>query len=80
MTNRSTRRKFLAASSIAGLTAYGASLGFLEGLPTVSAADAGDVPTLVRLPEQIDPLVRLIEETPRPELIERVAARIRAGA
>lgn len=80
MTNRSTRRKFLATSSLAGLTAYGASLGFLEALPTVSAADAGDVPTLVRLPEQIDPLVRLIEETPRPELIERVAARIRAGA
>src|SRR5438067_1560100 len=67
-----------------GLTATGALLGlgnlsFLSRLPAVSAADAQLDPKLVRLGPDIEPLVRLLEETPRDRLLEEVAARIRRG-
>src|SRR5262249_43077344 len=54
-------------------------LGFLGKLPPVSAADAQLDPKVVRLEPEIEPLVRLLEETPREKLLEEVAARIRKG-
>jgi hypothetical protein len=54
-------------------------LGFLGQLPPVSAADARPDPGRVRLRPEIEPLVRLLEETPRDRLLEDVAARIHKG-
>jgi hypothetical protein len=64
------RRSFLAAS---------AGLAFLDGLPPVSAADAKPDPDLVRLDSGIEPLVRLLEDTPRDKLLEEVGARVKKG-
>ena len=67
------RRAFLHSSAAAG------GLAFLSGLPAVSAADAKADPDLVRLEPEIEPLVRLIEDTPREKLLEEVASRIKKG-
>src|SRR5579864_4157476 len=39
----------------------------------------GDLSFLSRLSPEIEPLVRLLEDTPRERLLEEVAARIRRG-
>lgn len=71
-----TRRRFLqTTAALAGL----GDLSFLGRLGPVSAAEAELDPKLVRLQSDIEPLVRLLEETPRPQLLEEVAARIRRG-
>jgi hypothetical protein len=67
------RRSFLQSSAALG------GLAFLADLPAVSAADAKADPNLVRLQPEIEPLVRLIEDTPREKLLEEVAARIKKG-
>ncbi|QDU18503.1 hypothetical protein [Urbifossiella limnaea] len=59
------RRAFLSASALA----------FLDGLPAVRADEA----RVVRLDADAEPLVRLIEDTPRPRLLEEVGARVKAG-
>jgi hypothetical protein len=64
-----------ALAGIAGLS----DLAFLGKLPPVSAADAQIDPKVVRLNAEIEPLVRLLEETPRDKLLEEVAARIHKG-
>ncbi len=56
-----------------------ADLTFLRGLPVVSAADAQIDPKVVRFQPEIEPLVRLLEDTPRERLLEEVAARIKSG-
>lgn len=73
MSTSPDRRSFLAA----GATAAG--LGFLDRLPPVSAADATVNPDLVRLDPDIEPLVRLVEDTPREKLLEEVGHRVKAG-
>lgn len=73
MSTSPDRRAFLQSSAAAG------GLAFLSGLPPVSAADARADPDLVRLEPEIEPLVRLIEDTPREKLLEEVAARIKKG-
>jgi hypothetical protein len=77
-TSSFSRRSFLAASSaaMAGVTAQ---MGFLKGLPRVSAEEAKPDPKIVRLSDEIEPLVRLVEETPREKLLEEVAAKIKKG-
>jgi hypothetical protein len=67
------RRSFLQSSAALG------AMTFLADLPAVSAADAKPDPNLVRLDPEIEPLVRLIEATPREKLLEEVAARIKKG-
>ena len=59
----------------AGLAAL--DLGF--SLPPVSAADAKLDPKLVRLHPEIEPLVRLLENTARERVLEEVASRIKRG-
>nr|WP_226895472.1 hypothetical protein [Luteolibacter marinus] len=53
--------------------------GLLAGLPRVSAAEAKLDPEMVRFRPEIEPLVRLLEDTSRERLLEEVAARIRGG-
>src|SRR5262245_33271259 len=66
-----SRRTFLqtTAAGVAGL----------PFLPAVSADDAKLDPNLVRLDTGIEPLVRLLEDTPRESVIEEVATRIKKG-
>ena len=47
-------------------------LGFLSRLPRVSAAEARLNPSVVRFSAEIEPLVRLLEDTPRERLLEEV--------
>jgi len=68
------RRSFLQSSAL-GL----GSLAALNGLPAVAAEDAKVNPDLVRLNPDIEPLVRLLEETPREKLLEEVASRVKKG-
>jgi hypothetical protein len=67
------RRSFLQSSAALG------GLGFLAGLPAVSADEAGANPSVVMLHPDVEPLVRLVEETPRAKLLEEVASRIKKG-
>lgn len=71
------RRSFL--KTVAGGSALSAlgELAFLPGLPSVSAEEAKVEPRMVRLQPEIEPLVRLLEETPRERLLEEVAQRVR---
>src|ERR1700710_1564079 len=68
------RRTFL--KSTAALTT---GLGFLTHLPSASAAEAALDPKMVRLHPDIEPVVRLLEDTPRERVLEEVATRIRGG-
>src|SRR5436309_1182401 len=73
------RRAFLKLSAgAAGLASLG-DFGFLSRLPRVSAAEAKLPAQLVRLHPEIEPLVRLLEDTPRERVLEEVAARIKSG-
>ena len=74
MSVRTNRRQFLRATAVGGL-----GFDFLGRLPSVAAADTQLDPKVVRLDAGIEPLVRLLEETPRERLLEEVADRIRKG-
>ena len=79
MTIHASRRRFLqtaaAGSAFAGL----GDLGFLSGLPAVRAAEAKVDTGIVQMRPEIEPLVKLLEDTPRNKLLEEVAARIHRG-
>ncbi len=72
MRTSSHRRAFLQTAGMC-------SLGFLQGLPALGAADTKLDPNLVRLGIDTEPLVRLIEETPRQKLLEEIGAKIKKG-
>jgi hypothetical protein len=74
-----TRRHFLKSTATAGAALGFANLPILSHLPLVSAAEAKLDARVVRLQPDIEPLVRLIEETPREKLLEEIAARIHRG-
>jgi hypothetical protein len=73
------RRQFVGRTLQLGTAAALADLGFLRGLPHVSADEAGVSPATVRFTPEIEPLVRLIEETPLEKLLDACAARVREG-
>src|SRR5213593_1986022 len=73
------RRSFLRLSAGAGDLAGLGDLGFLAQLRPVSAAQATLEPRMVRLHPEIEPLVRLLEDTPRDRVLEEVAARLKRG-
>lgn len=73
------RRGMLKRGLAAG-AAFGVSdLGFLSQLPPVSAREAQVDPKTVQLESGIEPIVRLIEETPRDSLLGEVASRLKKG-
>ncbi len=76
---RTSRRHFLQNTAAVGAAAGLGDLAFLTRLAPVSAAEAQSDPNMVRLNADIEPVVRLLEETPRDKLLEEVAARIHAG-
>lgn len=78
MSTSSNRREFLGAATAAGAAiASLTDLGFLSRLPAVSAAELK--PSQVHFSPEIEPMVRLIEETPRARLLEVIADRIGQG-
>lgn len=73
------RRNFLkTAAGAASASALG-GFGFLRSLPTLLADNATLVPKRVEFDSEMEPLVRLLEETPRERVIEEIAARIAKG-
>ena len=73
------RRSFLKTAATAGALAGLGDLEFISLLPRVSAADAKLDPKSVQFTPEIEPLVRLLENTPRERLLEEVGARVKAG-
>src|SRR5262245_61942808 len=73
------RRSFLKLSTGTAVLAGLGDLNFLSRLPPVSAAEAQLRPRAVQLHPEIEPLVRLLEETPRERVLEEVAAKIKRG-
>ncbi len=69
------RRTFLKTGALAGLGGG----AWLAKFPLVAAEDAALDSRHVRFLPEIEPLVRLIEDTSRDRLLEEVAARIRRG-
>src|SRR3982751_2413141 len=79
MSLRSDRRRFLQTAAVGSALLGLGDLGFLSQLRPVSAEEARLDPKVVRLQPEIEPVVRLLEETSRDRLLEEVAARIRRG-
>jgi hypothetical protein len=73
-----TRRRFVYNSATSATAVLG-GLHFLSGLPRVTADEAGLNSNLVPFGDHVEPLVRLIEESPAETLLERVAEQIRGG-
>src|SRR5207248_9518923 len=66
------RRQFLATAALGGL-------GLLGKLPPISADDAKIDSKVVKLDPEIEPLVKLLEETPKDRLLEEVGSRVKNG-
>src|SRR6476620_11523684 len=79
MSLSTNRRQFLNTAASAAAFTGAAQLGFLSKLPSVSAEEAKSAEDVVKLPDDIEPLVRLLEETPREKLLEEVADKIHSG-
>jgi hypothetical protein len=74
-----SRRDFLKTTATTGAWLGLGDLSFLSRLPGVTRADAQVNPKAVRFHPEIEPLVRMLEETPRERLLEEVAQRIKRG-
>jgi hypothetical protein len=75
MKRRSFIHRAAGASALAGLGDF----GFLTPLGRVSAAEAKLDPRTVQFDPGIEPLVRLLEDTPRDRVLEAVGSHIRNG-
>lgn len=73
------RRSFVARTLAAGTLAGLGDFSFLKQLPLVSA-DEVKAFGKVKVGADIEPLVRLMEESPREKVLEAVAGRIKDGA
>jgi hypothetical protein len=73
------RRSFLRISAASATLAGLGDLAFLSQLPLVSRAEAKVDSKLVRFHPEIEPLVRLLEQTPRDRVLEEIAMKIRKG-
>lgn len=74
----STSRRCFLSSASAGLSILSASPLF-AGLMPVSDEQIKAARSVVQLRPEIEPLVRLIEDTPRQQLMEEIGSRIRKG-
>lgn len=79
MAQRTTRRKFLESSAWAGGLIGLQARHLIAHLPPVAAEDEAARTGIVPLRPEIEPLVRLLEETPRDKVLEEFASRIRSG-
>lgn len=79
MWDKATRRGFLQSAAAATAACGWAGAVGTSGLRRVTAAEARLAPQRVVLRPEIEPLVRLLEESPREKVIEQVAERVRGG-
>jgi hypothetical protein len=79
MNHSMSRRSLLRTAVLCGAGLELVDLAFLRRLPSVAAAEAAVRPDMVRFGAEIEPVVRLLEETPRARLLEQVARRIQSG-
>lgn len=79
MADKHVRRNFLKAGTATAALAGLGDLSFLSQLSPVSAAESTVNGRTVSLDSGIEPMVRLIEETPRERLLEEVARKIQGG-
>jgi hypothetical protein len=79
MNARFTRRTALKGAGIASAGFGLNGLGFLSQLQPLAAAETKLPTGSVQFHPEIEPLVRLLEETPRDRVLEEVAARIKRG-
>src|SRR5262245_26476519 len=79
MSSPHNRREFLANAARVGALAGLGDFAFLRTLPSLSAADVQVPRNIVRFGPDIEPLVRMIEETDRDRLLEAAAQRLRGG-
>src|SRR6476620_3874819 len=73
-----TRRRFVTTAAQGGLFAGLGGFAFLDQLPAAEVAKAA-LPKTVEVASDIEPLVLLIEETPRDKLTAQVIDKIRQG-
>jgi hypothetical protein len=73
------RRSFLQRAGCAAAWAGLGQFAFLDRLPSVTAAEAKLPREIVRFHPDIEPLVRLLEDTSRERVLEEVAQRIHRG-
>jgi hypothetical protein len=74
------RRRFVTRSLSCGAIAAFGDFSFLHGLPALAADSDKSSRHLVPLHADIEPLVRLIEDTPRDKILERIVAEVRKDA
>ncbi|MDZ4782529.1 MAG: hypothetical protein SGJ19_19965 [Planctomycetia bacterium] len=79
MRSQASRRNFLQSAAAAGLAGSFLDTPWNGLLRRVSAEEAAPQPGAVKLRPEIEPLVKLLEDTPRERVLEEVAARIRGG-
>jgi hypothetical protein len=73
------RRHFIGGALAAGGLAHLGDFSFLGQLPTVTADEARVRPETVQLSSDLEPLVRLIEDTPREKAIDTAVDKVRTG-
>src|SRR5262245_50644253 len=74
-----SRRRFVTASAGAGALATLGDFAFLSALPAPAAAPNAVRRRLVSLDREIEPLVQLIEDTPRQDLMAKITAEVHKG-
>lgn len=75
----STRRAFLKSSATAGFVLGTGTSGLLTALSPRARGDAEVTPELVHLTPDVEPIVRLIEETPREKCVELMVEQLKSG-
>ncbi len=79
MKEPASRRHFLKTTAATGALLGLGDLAFLSQLPGVPRAEARLNPKFIRFQPEIEPIVRLLEETPRERLLEEAAQRVKRG-
>jgi hypothetical protein len=74
-----TRRRFVNSAVQGGVLAGLADFSFLDHLPSAGANAPPNLPKIATVASDVEPLVRLIEETPRKELLDKIGEEIRKG-
>ena len=77
MIHQYSRRRFLSTATAGASLLTSSSL--IAGLGPLSDEQISATTGIVQLRPEIEPLVRLIEETPRQRLLEEIGSRIRSG-
>ena len=73
-----SRRRFVTAAAGTALAGLG-DFSFLDSLPHLEGAAGPTLPDKVQVSSDVEPLVRLIEDTSRDKVIEKVADKVRTG-